>query len=82
MRQRLLTVCPPAAGPQEMVHPVSGRPLVHDWRGDYVSEAVATGHPLVLEILFKQGYKITWQNAQARGAFSAWRLVPCGLGST
>jgi hypothetical protein len=43
---------------------VSGRPAVHDWRGDYVSEAVATGHPVVLELLFAEGYQITWQNAQ------------------
>lgn len=47
-----------------MLHPVSKRPTVHDWRGDYVAEAVATGHPVVLELLFKQGYEITWQNAQ------------------
>lgn len=45
---------------------MSKRPTVHDWRGDYVSEAIATGRPLVLELLFKEGYKITWQNAQVR----------------
>jgi hypothetical protein len=57
-----------APHPQEIRHPVSGRPAVHDWRGDYVGEAVATGHPLVLEMLFATGYNITWQNAQVWGA--------------
>ena len=54
----------PIAAAQEIIHPVSKRPTVHDWRGDYVAEAVSTGRPLVLELLFKEGYKITWQNAQ------------------
>ncbi|GBF88260.1 hypothetical protein Rsub_00972 [Raphidocelis subcapitata] len=49
---------------KEIRHPVSGRAAVHDWRGDYVSEAVATGHPVVLELLFAAGYEITWNNAQ------------------
>jgi hypothetical protein len=56
--------------PQEIRHPVSNRPTVHDWRGDYVSEAVSTGHPLVLELLFSSGYTVTWQNAQVRPASS------------
>jgi hypothetical protein len=42
-----------------MLHPVSKRPANHDWRGDYVGEAVATGHPLVLELLFGAGYQVT-----------------------
>ena len=49
---------------KEILHPVSKRPLNHDWRGDYVFEAVATGHPRVVEMLFNSGYSITWQNAE------------------
>jgi hypothetical protein len=44
---------------------------VHDWRGDYVAEAVRTGHPVVLEILFGRGYELTWQNAQELVALAA-----------
>jgi len=51
---------------QPILHPISKRPTVHDWRGDYIAEAVATGHPVVLELLLhgENAYQITWQNAQ------------------
>ncbi|KAI8465883.1 MAG: hypothetical protein J3K34DRAFT_76201 [Monoraphidium minutum] len=62
--QTVLRVLVEAGAFDEIRHPVSGRRTVHDWQGDYVAEAVATGHPVVLELLFASGYTITWQNAQ------------------
>lgn len=57
-----------AGAMKEELHPISGKPSQHDWRGDYVAEAVKTDNPLVLQLLFDAGYQITWNNAQVKYA--------------
>jgi len=65
-----------AGAMKEIRHPVTGKEQVHDWRADYAGTAVAAGNVVVLDLLFKAGWRMRWQSVEGLVKAAAYQGSP------